>query len=257
VTEAEWLACDDPEKMLEFLRGKASDRKLRLFAVACCRRTWSLVEDDRKRMVANGRSGAEVEWARQQADLAWRAAEVAERYADGLTDLAELRALIAADDELEGNYADGSDAAWTARASAYVARWCAKYRSPQKFGLAARLLNPLVGPWFGVSSKIDHDREQSAQCHLLRDIFGPLPIRPVSDGPALLAWQGGTVPRLARTIYEERELPSGHLDCVRLAVLAHALEEAGCTSEDILAHLHGPGPHARGCWVLDLALEKE
>src|SRR5262245_57872983 len=45
-TEADWFACTDPTPMLEFLRGKASERKLRLFAVGCCRRVWALIKDE-------------------------------------------------------------------------------------------------------------------------------------------------------------------------------------------------------------------
>lgn len=43
MTEAEWLASTDPRQMLAFLKGKVSDRKLRLFACACTRRVWEPV----------------------------------------------------------------------------------------------------------------------------------------------------------------------------------------------------------------------
>src|SRR6516225_2830409 len=70
MTEAEWLACTDPEPMLKFLRGKAGSRKLRLFACACLRRVWHLLIEEPCRT----------------------AVEVSERYADGLATREELDA---------------------------------------------------------------------------------------------------------------------------------------------------------------------
>jgi hypothetical protein len=94
------------------------------------------------------------------------------------------------------------------------------------------------------------------QAYFLRDIFGD-PFRPVSLAPAVLAWNDATVVRLAQAAYDQRQLPEGTLDNGRLAVLADALEEAGCTDADILGHLRGTGPHVRGCRPVDLILGKE
>jgi hypothetical protein len=61
---------------------------------------------------------------------------------------------------------------------------------------------------------------------------------------------------LAQAAYDQRELPSGQLDIARLAVLADAQEEAGCTDADLLNHCRQPGVHVRGCWAVDLLLGK-
>jgi hypothetical protein len=74
---------------------------------------------------------------------------------------------------------------------------------------------------------------------------------------AILAWNDGTIRRLAEGIYEERQMPERTLDTARLAVLADALLDAGCDNAEILSHCRGPGPHVRGCWALDLILGKE
>jgi hypothetical protein len=85
-------------------------------------------------------------------------------------------------------------------------------------------------------------------CELLRDVFGN-PFRPVAFDPAWLGWTGGVVRGLAGTVYEERRFGE-------LPVLADALEEAGCASPAVLGHCRGPGPHVRGCWVVDRLLGK-
>jgi hypothetical protein len=70
---------------------------------------------------------------------------------------------------------------------------------------------------------------------------------PVRIDPAWLRWNGGVVRNLARAIHEERAFD-------RLPILADALEEAGCTDLDILAHCRELGQHGHGCWVVDRLL---
>jgi hypothetical protein len=111
------------------------------------------------------------------------------------------------------------------------------------------------GPW-ALHKDTARASERLVQASLLRCIFGN-PFRPVAIEPAWLRWQDGTLRHLARSTYQERTLPAGTFDTGRLAVLADALEEAGCTDADLLAHCRGPGPHARGCWPVDLILGKE
>jgi hypothetical protein len=93
------------------------------------------------------------------------------------------------------------------------------------------------------------------QCAWLREIFGD-PFRHASVAPDWLTWQGGTVVKLARAAYEDQSLPAGTLANDRLAVLADALEEAGCMDGQILGHLRGGGEHYRGCFAIDLLLGK-
>jgi hypothetical protein len=94
------------------------------------------------------------------------------------------------------------------------------------------------------------------QVQALRDIVGN-PYRPVVLSPALLTWHDGTIPKLAQAVYDNRDLPSGHLDNTRLGILADALEDAGCSDQIFLDHCRGEGPHVRGCWVVDLLHGKQ
>src|SRR5262245_52150732 len=97
------------------------------------------------------------------------------------------------------------------------------------------------------------EAERRAQVAQLRDVFGN-PFRPVY---VALSWLTPDVRSLAKAAYDERLLPQGHLDPLRLAVLADALEEAGCVDGDVLGHLRSPGPHVRGCHVVDVVLGRQ
>src|SRR5262249_21006964 len=91
------------------------------------------------------------------------------------------------------------------------------------------------------------DAEMTNRRELLHEVLGPLPFRPVAVDPA---WRTSGVLLLAKGISGERASD-------RLPILAAGIQDAGCDTDDILAHLRGPGPHVRGCWALDLVLGKE
>ncbi|WP_232069905.1 hypothetical protein [Gemmata massiliana] len=94
----------------------------------------------------------------------------------------------------------------------------------------------------------DHlaEQEQRAQADLLRDIFG----NPFRSAPFSRSWCSGTAVAIAERMYECRDFSA-------MPILADALQEAGCDGTDVLNHCRGSGPHARGCWVVDLVLGKK
>jgi len=92
--------------------------------------------------------------------------------------------------------------------------------------------------------------EFKTQAALVRDIFGnPFRPRPRID-QAWLAWNDSTIRRIAEGIYEERRWGN-------LPILADALLDAGCDDDELLRHCRSDGPHVRGCWVVDLILDRE
>jgi hypothetical protein len=233
MTEEIWLGCGAPEVMLAFLRDKASERKLRLFAAACAWRVWRRLTDER-----------------------WREAlRLAERCAEGgarKRDLAGARAALRAAGLPEPRRGSGpGNIAWhVVRDDAHGA---AAEASNAAAWAAAERVGALGAPSF---SGQDQRAERRRQAAVLRDLFGN-PFRPAALDAAWLTRNDGAARRLAQALYEERDAENGTLDLAGFAALADALEEAGCADADLLAHCRGRGPHYRGCWAVDLLLGKE
>jgi hypothetical protein len=219
MTKEGWLACVSPYLMVEFLRGKASQRKLRLVACACCRRISHLLTPQNCH------------------DL-----EIGEQLAEGLLPL-DSPAWI---DPKRRNYGTGPvDAPTGACLSTRVMDpFLAAFAAAMK---ASDAVADVSTPSKEYMARLEYKTsEQKAQADLVRDVFGHIFFTGMVE-PAWLQWNEGAVPRLARTIYEERRF-GNVLD------LYDVLLDAGCNNQDILSHLRVPGPHVRGCWVLDLIL---
>jgi hypothetical protein len=283
MTKAEWLAGTDPTPMVEFLRGKASGRKLRLFAVGGAFRFRDVIDQDDR-----------------FPDLLDHAIGVARWFADGLTDRGELdaaRRTVLPVPDLPPGYADDDwwivyaaaavtdpdpfdaaarvarllvrigEFAW-AQANTMVISGLACVNSREELGEMIRRqrrkwedagrASPVPGSWETLYANWDAVRDASPWGRdairfregeltaLVRDIFGN-PFRRVGADPS---WLTSTTVSLARSIYK---------DCAfdRLPILADALEEAGCDDADVLNHLRGDGLHVRGCWAVDLVLGRE
>jgi hypothetical protein len=228
MTEAEWLTCTSVIRILDFHEGKASDRKMQLLGVGFCRRIWHLLTDERCHRTILG----------------------IERLADGMAERDELRTAM------EDLYRDPPEncivnALW----GNTVERLCSgggEFVRYPATALAVSLFAVATVADANTNSGDDSAREraetaeEAAHVGLVRDVFGN-PFRPVTFDTS---WLTSTVTTLASQIYDSR-------DFTAMPILADALQDAGCNSDDILNHCRQPGEHVRGCWVVDLILGKE
>lgn len=243
MTESEWQASNDPQMMLSHLRDAGvTDRKMRLFACACCRRVWDQFPD------------------RSNQDLV----VAVEDYPDATFDHPVIHAAAVASSACEGE-CSGVPAYWVAK---YLGRGFYKFTAAMSAAIVAAKAMALgergyrrrveealywaesrdevpatsVGLPRPVPDSVG--AEAAAQAGLLRCVFGS----PFSPAQFQTAWRTEAVLLLAREAYQSRDFSA-------MPVLADALEEAGCTDETVLSHCRSPGVHARGCHVVDFVLD--
>jgi hypothetical protein len=218
MTEQAWETGTFPQSMLSFFSdsGRASDRKFRLFACACCRRIWDLLPDERSRAVV----------------------VAAERFADGLATPAQLRAshLLAREvsfDERRRNVDDPHQ---------FVSLAASDTAYPSGYSAAtSATVDAAWNPVKDETGSCIREAEWTAQAGIVRDLFGN-PFRTIFVDAR---WQTPVVTALAETIYDQWAFD-------RLPILADALQDAGCDNEGVLTHCRQSGGHVRGCWLIDL-----
>jgi hypothetical protein len=228
--EDDWLSSTDPQAMLNYLEGKTTPRKLRLFACALARRCWPLLRDPRSRAALEG----------------------GERFADGRANDIEIESLRepaqAAVYDAPLFLAPAHEAAWavTEEDALEAARAAVRATRQQAVRDAAYSGVPGRDEQTAVNEAIAAESVQ--QCEVVRHVFGN-PFRPSPIAPAWLRWNDGIVVKIARLIYDEGRFEE-------MLFLADALADAGCCNEAILSHGHSHQEHVRGCWLLDGVLQQ-
>jgi hypothetical protein len=258
MNERNWLNCDTWRPIREHLRWRASARKRLLFVAACCRVAFAPFPDVR----------------------GLRAIEALERLADDSFAHREAAPFIMDVEAMiyeVGRQGESALDAYYAESGTCSCGYCPE---TEESAARAEALNPAVDADFGYrlmetsrAAEVAADAGETL-CRLLGSShdavatveqvdFLPLeqarpllhelfcnPFRPVVLQAAWLAWNDHCIERIAQAIYDERAFD-------RMPILADALEDAGCDNADILNHCRGDGPHVRGCWVVDLLLDKQ
>jgi hypothetical protein len=231
--------------MLGFISERMSDRKQRLFAVACCRRVGHLITDSQCQQLLQLMERCDDDAAGVSADLgSLREAIVTAYYGVVGVHVPDdpIGIELTSDSEGYAHHAILLTAYGHPSHAAQHVVTAVAHSMGESIGLARNL--DALQKYASAIRAVRQD-EESAQTSLLRDILGN-PFRLQTVYPY---WLSHAVIALAQTIHDE---PAFN----RLPILADALEEAGCTDAEILAHCRGPGPHVRGCWVVDLILGK-
>jgi hypothetical protein len=231
MTEAEWLAGGDAKAMLVFLRDRATARKKRLFACGCCAGMWA---------------GAPHE-----------AAEHAIRFGERVADRCAVGEEFHLDEVMNAQQRAGAGSdPLTAVRLLYVLSCVLpdplslfSQTPPTSFRDKLMEAPRRVIRWFRGTPPAPTDEQRARHTPWLptiRCVFGN-PFRPVAFFPQ---WHTDTTLALARQMYESREFSA-------MPILADALQDAGCDNTDILDHCRDVNAtHCRGCWVLDLLLDK-
>jgi hypothetical protein len=239
MNSSEWTTWTDPQTILAYIRGPessmkrpivATNRQLILWACACCRRIGHLFHDAgclKAVLAAEGFADGDVTYK----DLVAIGKDTSKWQSETFYESGEqsVRGYVT---QACAHLVEGVDSAFDEMETPFLA----PTNDATRWAVAA--------VWENAGERAA-DREKITQCSILRDILG----NPFSPVRCSAEWQTSAVTALANETYDDRRF-------CNLPELATALVEAGCDNNDILSHCLSEEPHVRGCWVVDMFLQR-